>query len=156
MERSRAQEIIAAYGADVARWPAAERVAAQRLVAGDPALQAEVDVAGALDAELAIWARSPVAAADVDATAAADAALARVPSPRRWLPAAVLGGSVAASLLAAIVILPSAPGDPRSSAPPQIAAATPADAPVQTAQVAQDVQLWGAVFTLTPEEESLI
>ena len=156
MNRTRAQEIIAAYGADVARWPSAEREAAQRLIAGDPTLRSELDVAAALDGELSVWAMVPLHASDVEATAAADAALARLPAPRRWFPAAMLGGSIAASLLAAVIILPSSSGDVPSSVAPQIAAATPPAAPVQTAQVAQDVQLWGSVFTLTPEEESLI
>lgn len=155
MDRTRAQEIIAAYGADVARWPAAEREAAQLLIAGDAALRREFDVAAALDGELSAWAMASVRSTDLDATAAADAALARAPAPRRWVPAAMLGGSIAASLLAAVVILPSFPDDGASSSAPQMTAAT-AIAPVQTAQVEQDVELWGAVFTLTPEEESLI
>lgn len=153
MDRTRAQEIIAAYGADVTRWPAAEREAVQALVARDASLRAELAAAAALDGDLALWAMVPVRADDLAATAAADAALARLPAPRRWLPAAAIGGSIAASLVAAVLILPSAGSDP---APVQVAEATPVVAPVQTAQVAQDVQLWGTVFTLTPEEESLI
>ncbi|MDO9488911.1 MAG: hypothetical protein Q7J32_11100, partial [Sphingomonadaceae bacterium] len=129
--------------------------AAQRLIASDPALRGELDVAAALDGELSVWAMAPLHASDVEATAAADAALARLPAPRRWLPAAMLGGTIAASLLAAVIMLPSLSDEVPSSAAPQIAAA-PTASPVQTAQVAQDVQLWGAVFTLTPEEESLI
>lgn len=153
MDRTRAQDIIAAYGADVARWPAAEREAAHALLTRDPALRAELAAAAALDADLAIWAMVPVPADDVAASAAADAALRQLPSPRRWLPAAAVGGSIAASLLAVVLWLPSTAGD---TAPTQLADATPVTAPVQTAQVAQDVQLWGTVFTLTPEEESLI
>lgn len=153
MDPTRAQEIIAAYGADVARWPADEREAAQAMIAGDPSLRAALAAAAALDADLGIWAMAPVRADDVAASAAADAALARMPAPRRWLPAAAVGGSIAASLLAAVLWLPSTGND---VAPTQIAEATPVAAPVQTAQVAQDVQLWGTVFTLTPEEESLI
>lgn len=153
MDRTRAQEIIAAYGADVARWPAAERETAQTMVARDPALRAELAAAAALDADLTIWAMAPVRTDDIAASAAADVALTRLPAPRRWLPAAAVGGSIAASLLAAVLWLPSTGGD---VAPTQVAVATPVAAPVQTAQVAQDVQLWGTVFTLTPEEESLI
>jgi hypothetical protein len=153
MDRTRTEEIIAAYGADAARWPADERAAAQALVAADPALEAQLAAAAALDRELAIWARTQVATGDVAATAAADAALASLPPRRGWFPTAVLGGSIAASLLAAVILLPSGAGD--GAVPPtQVAQGT--TTPVQTAQVEQDVQLWGTVFTLTPEEESLI
>ena len=156
MDRTRVLEIIAAYGADAARWPADEREAAQALVAKDAALQAELDAAAAIDAELSAWAAAPIAVSDIDATAAADAALARAPVPRRWWPTAVLGGSVAAALVAAVAILPTSTREP-SGEPAQVAQAmTPAAAPIQTAQIEQDVQLWGSVFTLTPEEESLI
>lgn len=156
MDRTRVLEIIAAYGADAARWPADEREAAQALVAKDAALQAELDAAAAIDAELSAWAAAPIAVSDIDATAAADAALARVPVQRRWWPTAVLGGSVAAALVAAVAILPTSTGE-RSGEPTQVAQATTSPAaPIQTAQIEQDVQLWGSVFTLTPEEESLI
>lgn len=151
MDRTRAQEIIAAYGADVTRWPAAEREAAYALVMADAGLRTQLDAAAALDADITLWAMAPVPSDDLAATTAADAALASLPAPRRWLPVAVLGGSIAASLFAAVMILPSTGSDPLSE-PTQIAAATP----VQTAQVEQDVQLVGNVFTLTPEEESLI
>ena len=156
MDRTRVLEIIAAYGADAARWPAAEREAAQALVAQDMALRAECDAAASLDAELAAWAMVPVAADDVAATAAADAAFARAASQRRWWPAAAVGGSIAASLLAAVLILPSPSSGPSPATTQQIAQVAPTTAPVQTAQVAQDVQVWASVFTLTPEEESLI
>ena len=153
MDRTRVLEIIAAYGADATRWPSAEREAAQAMVAKDAVLQAELEAATALDVELAAWALAPVGAGDLAATAAADAALAKAPPPRRWWPTAVLGGSVAASLLAAVLILPTPSSEP-SPEPVQVAQA-PA-APLQTAQVDPDVQVWASVFTLTPEEESLI
>ena len=156
MDRTRVLEIIAAYGADTARWPAAEREAAQALVAQDAALQAELDAAAALDTQLTAWAMAPFAVGDLEATMAADAALAKAQAPRRWWPTAVLGGSVAAALVAAVAILPTSIGEPTAE-PTQVARATTAPAaPVQTAQIEQDVQLWGSVFTLTPEEESLI
>ena len=156
MDRTRVLEIIAAYGADATRWPAAEREAAQSLVAQDAALRVEFDAAAALDAELMAWAMAPVAAGDVDATAAADAALARASSQRRWWPAAALGGSIAASLLAAVLILPTPTDSPSTAPATQVAQVAPTATPVQTAQVEQDVQVWAFVFTLTPEEESLI
>ena len=152
MNRTRVWEIIAVYGADATRWPADERAVAQALVAQDVTLRAELEAGAALDAELAAWAMAPVAADDVAATAAADAALANLPASRRWWPTAVAGGSIAGSLLAAMLILPTSSREP--TAPPPIAA-TPI-APIETAQVEQDVQVWASVFTLTPEEESLI
>jgi hypothetical protein len=155
MDRTRVLEIIAAYGADVARWPADERDSALALAAEDAALQVKLDAAASLDAELAAWAAAPVAVSDIDATASADAALARVPVMQRWWPTAVLGGSVAAALVAAVAILPTSTGEP-SGEPTQVAQSTASGAPIQTAQIEQDVQLWGSVFTLTPEEESLI
>lgn len=147
MDRTRAQEIIAAYGADVARWPADEREAAQMLMARDAVLRAEFEAAAALDSDIMTWAASPEPTEDHVATAAADRALASLPAPRRWWPAAMLGGSIAASLMVAALILPLEPQTP---------AATPPAAPTQTAQVAQDLQVWASVFTPTPEEESLI
>lgn len=156
MDRTRVLEIIAAYGADVTRWPTAEREAAQSLVAQDAALRAEFDAAASLDAELMAWAMAPVAAGDVAATAAADAALARLASRRRWWPAAAVGGSIAASLLAAVLILPTSSNGPSTAPPTQVAQVAPTATPIQTAQVEQDVQVWASVFTLTPEEESLI
>ena len=156
MDRMRVLEVIAAYGADATRWPAAEREAAQALAAGDAALRAELDAAASLDAELMAWAMAPVAAEDVNATAAADAALARASSQRRWWPVAALGGSIAASLLAAVLVLPMPSRGPAPATTTQVAQVVAATAPVQTAQVEQDVQVWASVFTLTPEEESLI
>jgi hypothetical protein len=153
MDRTRVLEIIAAYGADAARWPAREREAAQASVAGDAALQAEVARAEALDADLIAWAAAPLAVSDINASIAADAALRSAPPARRWWPAALVGGSVAASLLGLAVLLPTGTGDPTSGA---VQVAQAPVAPVETAEVEQDVQLWSSVFTLTPEEESLI
>jgi len=152
MDRTRVQEIIAAYGADVARWPADEREAAQALMARDAELRADFDRASALDSDILAWAKVAVSADDVAATAAADRALAALPAPRRWWPTAVAGGSIAAALMVAALVLPSERG---TSDGVQVAQATPA-APVQTAQVAQDLQVWASVFTPTPEEESVI
>ena len=45
----RVRALLDAYGADHGRWPQAERAAAQRLMAADPALAAEVAEAAAVD-----------------------------------------------------------------------------------------------------------
>jgi hypothetical protein len=52
MTRDRARALLAAYGADPGRWPAAERAAAERLAAADPVLAAELAEAQAVDALL--------------------------------------------------------------------------------------------------------
>jgi len=48
----RVREIVAAYGADAARWPAAERAAALAIVRDDPELSALLQEARRLDAML--------------------------------------------------------------------------------------------------------
>lgn len=52
MTLDRLRAIVDAYGADPARWPAAERAAGEALVAGSAAARALVAVAAALDAAL--------------------------------------------------------------------------------------------------------
>lgn len=47
--RDRVRDLLAAYGADPGRWPAAERDAAERLLSEDPTLAAEVADARAFD-----------------------------------------------------------------------------------------------------------
>lgn len=147
MDRARAQEILAAYGADSACWPEGERAALTALLAADADLRAEAETAAALDRMLGVWA-VPLASDDLAATRAADAALAALPAPRRWWPTAALGGSVAAALGAGALLL----------TPAQVAEA-PAPAPVQIAaadHVSYDAAVTALVFTPTPEEESLI
>ena len=151
MDRTRVLEIVAAYGADARRWPADEREAALAMLAADAGLRAAVDEAAALDAEIGLWMSAPVATDDVLATSAADRALANVPPPRRWLPAAVLGGSIAASLMAAVLVMPTS-----SQSPPASGQTSQQGPSVQTAQAARDAELWSTVFTPTPEEEALI
>lgn len=47
--RERVRALLDAYGADRGRWPAAERATAERVLAGDPVLAAELADARALD-----------------------------------------------------------------------------------------------------------
>ena len=68
MTETRALEIIAAYGADPARWPAAER-AALRALAARPAVAAALVNAAALDGLLGDWARADVAMAAFESAA---------------------------------------------------------------------------------------
>jgi len=52
MKAERLHELADAYGADVRRWPASDRVFAESLIAADPSLKAVLDEAAALDALL--------------------------------------------------------------------------------------------------------
>ncbi len=128
----RAAEIIAAYGGDPARWPDGERATAQAVIAASPELRAAYAAAQALDADLAAWARMPVAAGD--AAAAARKALPHARPYLRW----ALGTGLAASLAAGLVLL------------------SPAHGPVQSRTklvVVDDATAFAQVFTPLPDEE---
>lgn len=146
MTPTRLADILDAYGADPARWPAAERKAALALLATEPDLARHQAEAATLDAALARWARSPVATPGPQpALTRALEALPPAPDKRpRWL-APVLGGAVAATIGTALVLQPAAV-DP---APPQVIA--PA-----TEIAATDAELFRLIFTPTPEEEQLL
>ena len=112
MQRARLQRLIDAYGADPARWPAAERDAAKRLLAETPAMSARLEDAARLDRALddfnpAVpkaaqarlrqgWANLPP-----QETAAVAIAGAGLPMLARMLPRAVM---LAAASVAGIVI----------------------------------------------------
>lgn len=157
MDRTRATEIIAAYGADAARWPADERGPLRELVAGDPALRRAVAEAAKLDAMLCEWATDGPADDAARAVAAADAAIARAGietgrlRPQRLLPVA-LGGSIAAALVAAVLLSP--PEGAKPDAAP-VAAAQSAEA-MQLAAAEDDSEIWSMMFTPTPDEESFL
>jgi anti-sigma-K factor RskA len=78
MDLERLRAIVDAYGGDPARWPAAERPAAETLLAGSDAARALVAAAADLDAALdAVPARQPTLAM----RAAILAAAPRPPAP---------------------------------------------------------------------------
>ena len=123
-----------------------------------------------IDALLKGWARDrEIDIAPGAALAAADAALAELRAQpgvqRRWVPAAIFGGSVAAALAGVLVLTPGpAPVDtPLDDAAglPQIAAVQPED--VQMAAIADDfpefdgptddLLMTSHVFTTRPDEE---
>jgi hypothetical protein len=151
MDANRFDEIVAAYGADPARWPPAERAAATAFAAGRDLADAR-----AVDTAIAAWLAQPVQPLDdVTTTRAIDAALA-APAPRRWWPA-LAGGAVAAALATVAIGIPAfRDTGPAPTAAPQIAAAAPAAAPVHTDPTQGDAAMAALVFTPTPEEESLI
>lgn len=156
MDRTRAVEIIEAYGADPARWPAEEREAALAWAKRDAAVGRAMAEAETLDAMLVDWAREPLASDGV-AEASIDAVMARLPvagAARSWWPKLVLGGSIAAAIaIGALLIPPDAIEQQPDARQP---AAQQTQTPVQTAQISADAQVWAQVFTPTPEEESLI
>ena len=134
---TRAAEIIAAYGADPARWPDAERATALHVIAASPVLTAALAEAHGLDADLVRWAQAPLAVAP---HAAADAARIAQRRPRpvvRW----AMGTGLAASLAAGLVLLTPAH--------------RPAAAPHRAA-VVSDGTAFAQVFTPTPDEEDVL
>lgn len=100
MDMTRFQLLLDAYGADPGRWPAAERAAAEALLAADPTAQAARREALALDAALDLLPTPPVPA-DLAARIAAAAPL-RTPRPansnRPWPMAMALAASAALGL----------------------------------------------------------
>jgi hypothetical protein len=66
MTRDELQTLLDSHGADPAQWPAALRVAALSLIAGDPQARADHEAARALDAALTRFAR-PAAADETSA-----------------------------------------------------------------------------------------
>ncbi len=136
---TRAAEIIAAYGADPARWPDAERATALHVIAASPVLTAAQDAARTLDADLVRWAQAPLAGG-IPANAAATAAAAAMRRPRPFLRWAA-GTGIAASLAAGLVLFAPAHRLAPSTAP--AAVAVPVD----------DATAFAQVFTPTPDEE---
>lgn len=138
----RVLELIAAFGADPARWPSAERDAALALIALRPELAAAQSEAAALDQLLVAWdapaPRPQARAAIIETARCAPQALPAAanddePPPRRiwrWGGA----GLVAASLVAALMALPLSGGQ---SGTPATLPATPQVAGAGTPAMAQ-------------------
>ena len=149
MTEDRALEIIAAYGADPARWPAEDRAAVLAL-AGKPAVAAALTDARALDALLGDWATAPVAGVPFDATR-----LTSPVAPRRrgWIAAAAL----AAAAAAAVIFGPTRTVTPTPAAP-QIAMNTPQTAMPSAMVSGEDSSDAGFAYVFTPtvDEDALI
>ena len=119
MNRDRAAEIIAAYGGDPARWPAAERAAALQLTLDDRALGVVRRDALALDAVLTAWATSDAVAGDAAQAAArvlAGPLATRLPRRRRPVVWWTAGTAVAAAGALAIALISPALA-PRAAPP---------------------------------------
>ena len=123
--RDRAFEIVAAYGANAARWPDDERAGVLALAAADPELAAARANAAQLDTLLDDWALAP-------------AVKLAAPVPVRHWRRLGVGTALAASLAGALLLLPGAP-------------VPIVEAPV----VADDAQAFALLFTQTPDEEDL-
>ena len=152
MTEQRALEIIAAMGADSARWPGDERAGVMALAA-QPAVAAALAAAALLVALLGDWACAHVAAAPFDAARLVPApVVARARPLRRWLAA----GAMAAAVAAAIVLTPmSAVSPPKPAA--QVAEISPSSVPSATAgsDDGSDAE-FAYVFTPTVDEDALI
>jgi len=110
MDPERLNELIDAYGAEPARWPAAERAAAQALLARTPAARARLAEAAALDSRLDSWTGNAPALDPARLAAAASAGpqprpLSRPRPAMRWTPFAWQGAAgLAAAALAGFLI----------------------------------------------------
>lgn len=169
MTEPRALEIISAYGADPARWPADERAGVLAL-AGQPAVARALAEAAALDALLAGWSQDvPAGGIDAAAIAALPQQRAATRPARRWSAAGgrwyaaggrwyAGGGLAIAASLALVLALPNgraAPGAPAMvDQPVRPVQATPSAAPAPAAS--SDTALFASVFTPTADEEDLI
>ncbi len=166
MTRDRALAILAAFGAEPARWPAAERAALAALARQDPDVAAALARARALDTAIARWLARPGPRPVMDDATAARAALRQAradgdglagmrPAPRwRGLAAA----AAIAALLAGVAGLaglgvPSRDAAPEPAAPHLVAATVPPDR-ARTA-VREEDGLFALMFTPTLEEERL-
>lgn len=108
MTPERFAALAEAYGGDLARWPEPEREAARALRLRDPACEAVIAHAAALDAALAMASVPAPGAALVGRViaAAAERPAWRVSGPWRWLTGAALAGACAAGLLTGALVGP--------------------------------------------------
>jgi len=107
MTLDRLTALADAWGGDLRRWPTADRAAAERLLAGDPAARAVLDAASALDALLFASPRPEASAAlrDQVIAAASRAGLKPRPARRFWFDRLVLasGAGWAAAACAGVI-----------------------------------------------------
>ncbi len=149
MTEDQAIEIIAALGADPARWPDADRSAVLAL-AGSPPVAAALADARALDALLDAWASADVAATPFDAARLVPAGVQPAPRRRRWIGA----GALAAAAAAAVVLMPMG----NSPAPVPQGTEIAADLPVPSATASPEPAdaAFAYIFTPTVDEDALI
>lgn len=142
-----ARHWLETFGADRSRWPAAGRPEVEAAIAASPELAALAAGMARLDAALAEWAATPAgdAAAVARIVQHADA-LARPPArPARARPWWLVGGAVAASLVAALMLA-------RTDMAPQPVPA----APTLVAEEESGADAFRLLFTPTYDEDLLI
>jgi hypothetical protein len=99
MDEERFEAMLAAYGADAARWPEAERALALRHLAATPAAHGRRAEAKRLDALLDSW-RLDTPSTAFERRVAAAAPLARIFRPRTlWISAAGLAAACVVGVL---------------------------------------------------------
>jgi hypothetical protein len=148
--RTEALELIAAYGADAARWPLDRREAVLALAASDAVVADVLAEARRLDALLADWARDvPARSFEVDALLpAARPVPAQGWRAPRWLGGGALAASVAVALLLGL-----------GGQPPQFAVrdgGTPSPALESASGQPELMDDFALIFTPTADEEDLI
>jgi len=157
--QAEALELIAAYGADVARWPVALRADVLALAAHDPVVAAALAEARDMDRLLAQWAGDvPMRTFDPETL---------IPAPRqtlaptgagwkapRWLGGGALAASVAAALLLGVPAMQLvAPG----SGDAEIAQSSSEPLSLGSASgQGESMDDFALVFTPTADEEDLI
>lgn len=159
MNRTRIIEIIEAYGGYAAAWPDDERDEAAAFAAGDFGLCTMIEDAKALDRDLRDWACELLPTTAAEADAAATRALAdgaAVHPVRRWLPRAAVSGALAASLAVGAILFTRSPSTPVGTVTLPETALALGRLPGENVEAAQDMLVWGSVFTPTPEEEMVL
>ena len=126
MELDRFKTLAAAYGGRPARWPEAERIAAEALIAREPqACAAVLEDESGLDDLLEGW-RAPAPSADLRAAVLGGAPAAGARRPRlweAWLPGAGLAAIGVAGVICGVTLFSFAAADARADAMVSAAAA---------------------------------
>jgi len=148
--RDKALDLISAYGADTARWPLQVRAEVLALAADDAEVAVALTEAESLDLLLQSWA-ADVPQRAFDAAALIPQPAVHAPSRRGWLARAGLGGALAASVAAALVL--GLPGQQGPLAPAQPASKISTGSDNGQGEALDDFAL---IFTPTADEEDVI
>ena len=123
MNAERLEQLIEAYGASPRRWPADERAAAERLLAGRPELRASLQAAGDLDhwLDLSPNPRPSMALHDRVLASAIQAGRGRVrvfglSRPLAWLAGAGMAAATCAGALSGVALTSHMTADAQAEA----------------------------------------
>ncbi len=155
----RALEILAAYGADAARWPDDERAGVLALADHDPAVKAALDEVRGLDGLLAGWASDvPLRQFDAAALVPVQTTIEHtksgfVPGKMRWA-----GGALVAASLALVVVLMPASQPAMMTGQDAIAEdVSIANVPLGSASdIVEPMDGFAMIFTPTADEEDAV